>query len=180
MASYHICESEVFGDEVVMFCGNYRCSTPSIVEAIQNTEIIIDGIAGVIAHQFTMRIYPRGRFCCGVCGEWKELDKDDHAWAIRSGETSNLVCHSLVCSDCATDEEFHGCRFAALVHQEYFEFVRNEAADALVKRMISKWRRTVQERKNRRHFVMMASLVFKRNLAPNEQHIVMQALLAHA
>jgi hypothetical protein len=182
MASYRICESEIFGDEFVMFCGNYRCSTPSVVEAIQNTEIIIDEIAGVVGYQFSMMTYPRGRFCCGVCGEWKDLDKDNHAWAIRSGQTCQLVCDALVCNDCAEHEEFQGHRFASLAHQDYFEGIRDRATDALVNRMITKWRKAVHVHKERRQFVKMSSLVFKRHLAETsvDWRTVMEAFMVHA
>ena len=181
MASYRICESELMGDEFVMFCGNYSCATPSVVSAIQNTDIIIEGIAGVTGNQFSMRTYPRGRFCCAECEEWKELDKYNHAWAVRCGQTCELVYPGLVCEDCTADDADQGYRFAIFAHHDYYETVRNKAKDAMIKRMVKKWRLVVHDRKEHRQMVKMASLVFQRNLTntPVDWRSVMAAFVAH-
>jgi hypothetical protein len=147
----------------VLFAGGYQCAVPSVVEAIANTEIEIEGIAGVVAHQYSTRIYPRGRFCCGNCGERKEMDNNNHACAVRSYlGACDLVCNKLVCEDCLQSDDFpEGCRVAALAHEDFYMLMRFKAMKVVPKKYIKRWFQTAKVRKERREFALNSSLVFR-------------------
>lgn len=148
----------------VKFAGSYCCEAPSIVEAIKATEIEIEGIAGVTRHQYWVRIYPQGRFCCGQCAEWKVLDVESRAWAVRSAYGGcPLVNPKLVCEDCIEGGAFlGGCRYAVLAHDDFYVSMRNNARKALVKPLVTRWQGNAKLRKERRELAIMSGLVFKR------------------
>jgi hypothetical protein len=147
----------------VMFAGGYRCCAPSIVEAMEATEIEIDGIAGVVGHQYCTRVYPQGRFCCGECGEWKELNVNSRAWAIRSSYGGcALVRPKLVCEDCSDSEAFsEGCRFATLAHEDFYVSMRGDARRARARSLVSRWQGNAKLRKERREFALKSAFVFR-------------------
>ncbi len=156
-----VAESGMF--PYVVFGGQYRCLAPSVAEAVQATEIDIDGIAGVGKHQYVTRVYPRGRFCCGECGEWKVLDVINRAWAIRSTDGScPFVRPSLVCEDCSELDAFsQGCRFAVFAHEDFYRMMREDAKQMHSKMIINKWRLSAKLHKERREFALNSALVFK-------------------
>lgn len=163
MSSFKIV-NEVGQFPYVMFGGSYKCSVPSVVEAMSATEVEIEGIAGVTRRQYGTRIYPRGRFCCGKCGEWKQLDDTNWAWAVRSAYgTCPLVCEKLVCENCvAQDDAFTvGCRFATLVHEDFYWSMRADAKRTRERFLVKKWQEVVRRRKERREFALKSALVFK-------------------
>ena len=147
----------------VVFGGGYKCSVPSVVEAAAATEIEIDGIAGVAKQQYCTRVYPHGRFCCGECGEWKVLDMDNKAWAVRSSYGGcALVRPQLLCEDCSDGEAFsEGCRFAVLAQEDLFVIMRHEAKKAQAKSFGNKWQGNAKLRKERREFAFKSALVFR-------------------
>lgn len=151
----------------VMFGGGYRCFAPSVVEAMEATEIEIDGIAGVRGHQYCTRVYPQGRFCCGKCGEWKVLDVDNWAWAIRSSYGGcDLVFPKLVCEDCSELEAFsEGCRFAVLACEEFYVSMRHNANKAFARSFAGRWRKNAHLRKEKREFALNSALVFRQAFA---------------
>lgn len=142
----------------VMFAGGYKCDIPSIVKAFEASEIEIEGIADVVKSLHSTRIYPRGRLCCGKCGEWVELDHTSRAWAIRDSY-GTLVCPKLVCEDCA--DTFNGVRYATLAQEDFYVAMRYDAKKAYAKAMAKKWQRNAMLRKERREFALKSALVFK-------------------
>lgn len=147
----------------VVFGGGYRCYSPSVVEAMAATEIQIDGIAGVVGHRWCTKTYPRGRFCCGKCGEWKVLDVENWAWAVRSSYGGcPLVFPKLMCGDCSDDETFEeGTRFAVLACEDLYVNMRYNAKKALAKFLVSRWRGNAKLRKEKREFALNSALVFR-------------------
>jgi hypothetical protein len=162
MSSFQIVEEPGMFPYVV-FAGGYQCTAPSVVEAIKATEIEIEGIAGVLRHQYCTRVQPLGRFCCGACGEWKVLDVNSRAWAIRSSQGAcPLVCPRLVCEDCSESEAFEeGCRFAVLAHEDFYVSMRHDAKKARARALVRKWQENARLRKERREFALKSALVFK-------------------
>jgi hypothetical protein len=142
----------------VMFAGGYKCNTPSVVKAFKASDIEIVGIADVVKSLYSTRIYPRGRLCCGKCGEWVELDNTSKAWAIRQ-PCGSLVCPKLVCEDCA--DTFQGVRYATLAQEDFYVVMRRDAKNADTKAMIKKWQKNAMLRKERREFALKSALVFK-------------------
>jgi hypothetical protein len=168
----------------VVFGGGYKCLTPSVVEAVRATEIEIEGIAGVLGHEYCTRIYPRGRFCCGECGEWKVLDVNNRAWAIRSSQGScPLVCPRLVCEECSDSEAFEeGCRFAILGHEDFYMTMRSDAKKACSRALVRKWQENARLRKERREFALKTALVFRGmfECRPESWQQAWSAFMAHA
>jgi hypothetical protein len=147
----------------VVFGGGYKCFAPSVVEAVRATELEIEGIAGVSRHDYYTRVYPRGRFCCGECGEWKAMDVTNKAWAIRSSQGGcPLVCEKLVCEECSDSDAFaEGCRFAVLAQEDFYTIMRYDAKKARSGGLVRKWRDNARLRKERREFALKSALVFK-------------------
>jgi hypothetical protein len=168
----------------VVFGGGYRCDVPSVVDAVKATEIEIEGIAGVSRHEHYVRIYPRGRFCCGECGEWKVLDVSSRAWAIRSTEgTCPLVCPKLVCEECSDSEAFsEDCRFAIFAHEDMYLILRDDAKKAWSRALVRKWRENARLRKERREFALNTALVFRKvfECRPEGWQQAWSAFMAHA
>ena len=162
MSSFKIV-SEAGQFPYVVFGGGYKCSAPSVAEAMEATEVEIEGIAGVARHQYCTRIYPRGRFCCGKCDEWKEMNLISGAWAVRSSYGGcDLVCEKLVCEDCVEDEAFaEGCRFAVLAHEDFYVTMRSNAKRARGRFLVKKWQEAARRRKERREFAFKSAVVFK-------------------
>lgn len=150
------------GFPCVKFAGSYQCLVPSVVDAVPATEIVVDGIAGVVRHQYCTRVYPRGRFCCGVCGEWKVLDTESRAWAIRSSQGAcPLVVPKLVCEECCELDTFsEGCRFAVLAQEDMYLLMRNDAKRSNGRKLLNKWLKAAKLRKERREFALTSALVF--------------------
>ena len=147
----------------VMFAGGYKCDVSSVVKACKATELEIYGIAGVTKHMYCTRVYPQGRFCCGKCSEWKVLDMNNWAWAIRSsyGECP-LVCPKLVCEDCSESEDFsEGCRFAILSHEDFYVSMRNDAKKVWTRKFAHKWQVNAKRRKQHREFALKSAMVFQ-------------------
>ncbi len=147
----------------IVFAGGYKCVSPSVAEACQATDIVIDGIAGVVRREFSTRIFPSGRFCCGECNEWKTLNIDNWAWAVRSWEGDGfLVRPKLICEQCVDTDAFaDGCRFAVFVHEDMYISMRHDAEVAQERLFVNKWRKFAKRRKERREFALRSALVFK-------------------
>jgi len=162
MSSYQVIDMpDMF--PCIQFAGTYKCFVPSVIDAIQATEIVIDGIAGVTRHQHCTRVYPSGRFCCGECGLWKVLDTESRAWAIRSSEGDcPLVAPKLVCEECSDMDAFsEGCRFAVLAHEDFYVTMRHDFMKVYARMLSNKWRVAAKLRKERREFALKSALIFK-------------------
>lgn len=160
MSSCKVVETDN-GFSCVKFAGGYQCFTPSVITAVEATEIEVEGIAGVTRHQHFTRIYPRGRFCCGECCEWKVLDMESRAWAVRSPSEGCLIVPKLVCEECSDLDRFEGCRFAVLAQDDFYMCMRNDAKRLKLKVLFNKWRMAAKLRKERRDLAMKSALVFR-------------------
>lgn len=146
----------------VVFAGGYKCMSPSIAEACQATDMVIDGIAGVVRREFGTRVFPNGRFCCGECGEWKAMDINDWAWAVRSWEDRKLINQKLICEECVDSDAFsEGGHFAVFAHEDMYISMRHDAEMVQERLLVNKWRKFAKHRKERREFALSSALVFK-------------------
>jgi hypothetical protein len=164
MSSFSVvADAHVMGGEKVLFAGCYECMTPSVIKAVKGTEMEVEGIAGIVRYEHSIRVFPRGRFCCGECGVWKVMDQYNRAWAVRSCWGScELMRKSLVCEECAESETFEGlARFAALTHEDYYMEIRTNAEKAYCMALVNKWKKAAKLRKERRELTLKSAWVFR-------------------
>jgi hypothetical protein len=147
------------------FSGRYKTNTPSLVEGMANSDLIIDGIAGVEQDNSLLRTLPLGQLHCRQCNNWNTIDRYNRAWAVRNGfGDGGLLIDGLICETCVHELFIPGARFRFLCQEESLIDIRRSAKQASTKKVIRKWRSNVNAHKERSEFARNICLIGKRIL----------------
>lgn len=133
------------------------------IDVFMNTEIYFDKkMSAVDVLPDAVVFWPSGKLHCACCNKWKDFDYHN-AGSTCYDDLGNTKYDTLICWGCAVElMDVPNVYFGALEHTEVCEKMRDDAVKASTSRILKKWKKFVQVKKQRREMIRSICLLAKR------------------